>query len=332
MDQEGREQASSVALGVGQSSAILVLPEALERFRRAWPRTRVRVIDGVPDTLLPLVRHETLDFMLGADVPGRDPGIAFRPLFLSARVIAACKGHPLLKARTLQELQSTEWIRTPPLDSVVGPVETMFFDAGLIAPQISVHCDSYHTGTALMASSEMLALMARPANRSIFLLRQAHEPIPDINHCLFLHTQYPPPTDQPPIHLDQQLQRLWAIGMLMSLIRWLEILAFAVFTYDQTKSALWVASLMMLRLLPLSLFGLALGPLASQMLRRRLLLVTHNGLFATCFLDFPQLKFVYCTVGGPGSLGNLRRIVQCRAPHTLQPGRASVSTEPFETE
>ena len=75
MDQEGREQASSVALGVGQSSAILVLPEALERFRRAWPRTRVRVIDGVPDTLLPLVRHETLDFMLGADVPGRDPGI-----------------------------------------------------------------------------------------------------------------------------------------------------------------------------------------------------------------------------------------------------------------
>jgi len=47
--------------------------------------------------------------------------------------------------------------------------------------------------------------------------------------------------------------------MLMSLIRWLEILAFAVFTYDQTKSALGVASLMMLRLLPLSLFGLAQG-------------------------------------------------------------------------
>ncbi len=72
--------------------------------------------------------------------------------------------------------------------------------------------------------------------------------------------------------------------MLMSLIRWLEILAFAVFTYDQTKSALWVASLMMLRLLPLSLFGLALGSLASQMSRRWLLILTHAGLFATCFL------------------------------------------------
>ncbi len=72
--------------------------------------------------------------------------------------------------------------------------------------------------------------------------------------------------------------------MLMSLIRWLEILAFAVFTYDQTQSALWVASLMMLRLLPLSLFGLALGALASHMSRRWLLILTHAVLFATCFL------------------------------------------------
>ena len=87
-----------------------------------------------------------------------------------------------------------------------------------------------------------------------------------------------------PIHRDAQLLRLWAVGMLMSMIRWLEILAFAVFTYDQTKSALWVASLMMLRLLPLSLFGLAFGALASHMSRRWLLIVTHAGLLATCLL------------------------------------------------
>jgi MFS family permease len=72
--------------------------------------------------------------------------------------------------------------------------------------------------------------------------------------------------------------------MLMSLIRWLEILAFAVFTYDQTKSALWVASLMMLRLLPLSLFGLAIGALASHLPRRWLLIVTHAGLLSTSLL------------------------------------------------
>ena len=72
--------------------------------------------------------------------------------------------------------------------------------------------------------------------------------------------------------------------MLMSLIRWLEILAFAVFTYDQTKSALWVASLMMLRLLPLSLFGMAIGALASHIPRRWLLIVMHAGLLSTSLL------------------------------------------------
>ena len=95
----------------------------------------------------------------------------------------------------------------------------------------------------------------------------------------------------PPLTRDPQLHRLLAVGMLMSLIRWIEILAFAVFTYDQTKSAFWVASLMMLRLLPLSLFGLAIGALASHMSRRLLLIVMHVGLFATCLLIFMVSAF-----------------------------------------
>lgn len=93
-----------------------------------------------------------------------------------------------------------------------------------------------------------------------------------------------PPANPLPILRDPQLLRLWAVGMLMSLIRWVEILAFAVFTYERTQSALWVASLMMLRLLPLSLFGLALGALATRQSRRTVLIVTHAMLFATSFV------------------------------------------------
>ena len=51
---------------------------------------------------------------------------------------------------------------------------------------------------------------------------------------------------------DPQYQRLWALGTAVGLIRWVEVLAYAVFTYEQTESALWVASLMMLRMLPLA--------------------------------------------------------------------------------
>ena len=90
------------------------------------------------------------------------------------------------------------------------------------------------------------------------------------------------PGNPSPIYRDPQFRKLWGVGMLVSLIRWLEILAFAVFTYDHTQSALWVASLMTLRMLPLALFGLALGALAARVSRRAVLLLTHAMLFAIC--------------------------------------------------
>lgn len=91
----------------------------------------------------------------------------------------------------------------------------------------------------------------------------------------------PWPVGLPPIHRDPQYRRLWMAGMLVGLTRWAEILAFAVFTFAQTQSALWVASLMMLRMLPLALFGLPLGALAARMPRRQVLLATHAAMFAT---------------------------------------------------
>lgn len=162
---DGAEGGPGVALGIGQSSAMLVLPQALQRFRKLMPRTRLHIVEGLPDTLLPMVRDETLDFALGGAPAGRDPGIAFKPLFRSARVVVGRKQHPLRRARSLQELQQAEWIRTPPLDggpgAPAGIIEGMFAAAGLAPPPTLVHCDSYHTATALLAASDMLALMSR---------------------------------------------------------------------------------------------------------------------------------------------------------------------------
>lgn len=83
-----------------------------------------------------------------------------------------------------------------------------------------------------------------------------------------------------PIYRDRQYQRLWTLGMSVGLIRWAEILAYAVFTYEQTRSALWVASLMMLRMLPLALLGVSLGALAARLSRRKVLLAGQAGLLA----------------------------------------------------
>ena len=149
-----------VAFGVGQASALSIAPGAIMRFRERWPAARIRIIEGLPATLLPLVREETLDFAVGARADDLDASLAFRPLYRSARVIVGRKGHPLRQARTLADLASAEWIAMPPLESISGTLEQLFKGAGLATPPTIVRCDSYNTAAALIAKSNMLALIS----------------------------------------------------------------------------------------------------------------------------------------------------------------------------
>jgi MFS family permease len=102
------------------------------------------------------------------------------------------------------------------------------------------------------------------------------------------------PTSLQAVHHDPEFRRLWTAGLLSSLVRWLEVLVFGVFTYQQTQSALWVASMTMLRMLPLALFGVLLGAVAMRVSRRVCLLVGNAVLLAT--------SLVLCTVAVYGAL------------------------------
>jgi MFS family permease len=88
-------------------------------------------------------------------------------------------------------------------------------------------------------------------------------------------------TASPPIHQEGRFRRLWTVGLLSSLIRWIDVLSFSVVTYQQTHSAFWVASMMMLRMVPLALFGIAFGAIAARISRRTGLLVCQGVLMAT---------------------------------------------------
>ena len=62
--------------------------------------------------------------------------------------------------------------------------------------------------------------------------------------------------------------RLWSVGVVVFVVRWLETVAMAVFTYDRTDSAFLVAMMTMLRLLPMGLLGVFLGAWAERIERR----------------------------------------------------------------
>ncbi len=71
---------------------------------------------------------------------------------------------------------------------------------------------------------------------------------------------------------DPDFWRLWYVGFVVFVVRWLETVAVAVFAYQHTGSAFLVAMLTMLRLLPMGLFGAFLGAAAELVERRTTLL------------------------------------------------------------
>tara|TARA_Y100000588_G_scaffold393783_2_gene511130 strand:+ start:1425 stop:2702 length:1278 start_codon:yes stop_codon:yes gene_type:complete len=64
---------------------------------------------------------------------------------------------------------------------------------------------------------------------------------------------------------------VWSVGGITGVIRWFQLLAFGVYTYETTGSPLLVSTIPILWMLPLTLFGPAIGVLADQVSRKLLL-------------------------------------------------------------
>jgi MFS family permease len=63
---------------------------------------------------------------------------------------------------------------------------------------------------------------------------------------------------------EPDFRRLWLAGAISSAVRWLDALAFSIVAYQQSGSAFVVAMLLMLRLLPMGLFGAFVGAVAER--------------------------------------------------------------------
>ncbi|MCZ6706859.1 MAG: MFS transporter [Chloroflexi bacterium] len=83
-----------------------------------------------------------------------------------------------------------------------------------------------------------------------------------------------PSADPRSVLRNRQFQRIWAGGILTSMMRWLDILVLGVFTFEMTDSAAQVAIMLLVRMLPRFLFGVAVGTLADRVNRKHLWVAT----------------------------------------------------------
>ena len=89
---------------------------------------------------------------------------------------------------------------------------------------------------------------------------------------------------------EPDFRRLWLVGLVVFSVRWLEMLAVAVFVYQRTASPLIVALLTMLRMLPMALFGALIGA-AAERVERRPALVLVVALMLLCSIVLALLAW-----------------------------------------
>jgi LysR family transcriptional regulator, regulator of abg operon len=195
--QTGGSVAGSVKFSMGPVGVIAVLPEALARFRRQYPLARVSIVEGYGHLMLPDVRSETLDFAFGQkSAKALDASIKFRPLFRSALVICARKGHPLTRARSLAGLAGAEWLATGNFWEPGGVAERLFRSAGLTSPQSIIHCAASSSAMTLLAQSDMLSLtqrhiLDRPPARDFLQEIAVAEAMPSVTVGLYTRADTP---------------------------------------------------------------------------------------------------------------------------------------------
>ncbi|MGE4219542.1 MAG: LysR substrate-binding domain-containing protein [Alphaproteobacteria bacterium] len=148
------ERVGSVAFGIGPAVAAMLIPEAIERFRVAFPDSSVRIVEGPSDSLLPSLRDGLLDFAIGTlpEAP-LDPAYTFEPLFETAPVVVARKDHPRRNARTMAELADADWLGLP-APGLGGKGR----NGGRPVPRAIV-CEYFATTLALLTRTDMLAVV-----------------------------------------------------------------------------------------------------------------------------------------------------------------------------
>jgi DNA-binding transcriptional LysR family regulator len=193
MEEMAGGSSGTVSFGVGTVSAVLLVPNTVRRLREAYPEARIRITEGLPHILVPMVREERLDFALGARLVGPiSPGLVFKPLYDSPRTVVVRRGHPLAKATSLADLQACEWLSLPALNAGVLRGWTKWLKGN----RQLVECESYNSAAALLASTDMVGLISKRFMSQAFMEQNlvevpVREPLPSFSVGLYRRADTP---------------------------------------------------------------------------------------------------------------------------------------------
>ncbi|MGE0799813.1 MAG: LysR substrate-binding domain-containing protein [Lautropia sp.] len=147
-----------VSIALAHFATIALLPQVMRSFREAWPLVTIRITP--PSFQLAGLREGDPDFAvmsLPAGLPESD--YTTRPVYATTVVAVVREGHPLAKARALEQLVEADWI-LPSLESAIARgVKRAFAKAQLPGPRCPITCETLTGLETLIASSDLIGAM-----------------------------------------------------------------------------------------------------------------------------------------------------------------------------
>lgn len=160
---DGR-RSGRVAIGVLPLSRVYLVPMAVTRLLREFPKADIVIVDGVYDQLLADLCDGDIDMIVGTlREPSPVEGIKSEKLFEDGMVIAARTGHPIFHNReiTFEHLRGLEWI----VPHAGVPLRNQFNDLltenGIALPEHPIETGSISVTRTIAMGSDRLVAVSR---------------------------------------------------------------------------------------------------------------------------------------------------------------------------
>lgn len=138
---------------------MLLIPETLRTFSRAFPDIRLRVSEELFVEQLQKLRNGQVDLVVGGIPDGLASGEFITERLMDTRmVVVARRGSRHVRARNLAELSDASWVYTG-TSVQTGYASRLFESHGLPAPPVGAMVNSTLALLALIGSGDLLGLM-----------------------------------------------------------------------------------------------------------------------------------------------------------------------------
>lgn len=185
-----------VALGASAIPSLLLIPEAVARFRARHKGVRLDLLGGMPSVLLPRLLDGSVDFVVG---PRPSQGIAeqieTQPLIQFPSALVVRRGHALERAQSIKDFVDAEWVLSSSAAHAESALHTAIARAGLPGAKIAVRVESLWAALSFVAKTEFVALFPRYLGQDLLFDRISYVDIPELeiveSYELFLRREVP---------------------------------------------------------------------------------------------------------------------------------------------